>query len=68
MSAKSRLRARLVMKVEAKATGMNSPNKVSLGGEWSSTADLADLLESMWSYNRFEGSEFQGIRLVREVV
>ena len=68
MSTKGRLRGRLVMKLRAQAARANSPNKTSLGGEWSFTAELADLMESMWSYNRFEGSEFQGIRLVREVV
>ena len=47
-----------------------SPDKtrVSLGGEWDFPPELAGCMEDMWSYGIFEGSEFQGIRLIREVV
>jgi hypothetical protein len=42
--------------------------KVSLGGEWDFTPELAGYMEDMWSDEKYEGTEFQGIRLVRELV
>lgn len=42
--------------------------KVSLGGEWDFTSELAGYMEDMWSSDKYEGTEFQGIRLVRELV
>lgn len=43
-------------------------SKVSLGGEWDFPAGLAACMEDMWSYDEYEGTEFQGIRLIRELV
>lgn len=42
--------------------------RVSLGGEWDFTSELAGYMEDMWSHDKYEGTEFQGIRLVRELV
>ena len=55
------------IKLTAKAVS-KATTKVSLGGEWDFPPGVAWSMEDMWSVDFREGSELQGIRLVRELV
>ena len=62
---RKRLKGRIRYKPQAVCVART---RVSLGGEWDFPSDLARSLEDMWSHEEYEGTEFQGFRLLRDQV